>query len=188
MTGTPDGSPGPLPTAAASRRAWARAPYNVGIACGPSRLVVVDLDTPKPGDTPPREWDRPGVRTGADVLAAAMRRGRGTLPGRHLDRVHPERGNASLLHRPARGRDAEHPRAALGWLTDTRAGGGYVVGAGSTVNGRAYHVARDLPPAALPGWLTDRLRPVQLPPQRAVEVSLPAGRAGATYGPRSTTS
>jgi hypothetical protein len=25
---------------------WARAPYNIGIACGPSRLVVIDLDLP----------------------------------------------------------------------------------------------------------------------------------------------
>lgn len=33
---------------------WTHAPYNVGIATGPSRLVVVDLDVPKcPDDTPP---------------------------------------------------------------------------------------------------------------------------------------
>jgi hypothetical protein len=51
-------------------RAWSRTPYNIGIACGPARVVVVDLDTPKPEDTPPREWDRPGIRTGADVLTA----------------------------------------------------------------------------------------------------------------------
>ncbi|MFC7591275.1 bifunctional DNA primase/polymerase [Nonomuraea antimicrobica] len=31
------------------RRWWTRAPYNIGIACGPSGLVVVDLDTQKPG-------------------------------------------------------------------------------------------------------------------------------------------
>ncbi|WP_240501699.1 bifunctional DNA primase/polymerase, partial [Streptomyces neyagawaensis] len=29
------------------RATWARAPYNVGIATGPSGLVVVDLDMPK---------------------------------------------------------------------------------------------------------------------------------------------
>ena len=27
------------------RRAWTRLPYNIGLACGPARLVVVDLDT-----------------------------------------------------------------------------------------------------------------------------------------------
>jgi hypothetical protein len=26
---------------------WARAPYNIGIACAPSNLVVLDLDTPR---------------------------------------------------------------------------------------------------------------------------------------------
>ncbi|MEU0603591.1 bifunctional DNA primase/polymerase, partial [Streptomyces sp. NPDC006393] len=29
------------------RAAWSRAPFNVGIATGPSRLLVVDLDTPE---------------------------------------------------------------------------------------------------------------------------------------------
>lgn len=35
------------------RRCWQHAPYNIGIACGPSGLVVIDLDTPKTGETPP---------------------------------------------------------------------------------------------------------------------------------------
>jgi hypothetical protein len=51
------------------RRCWTTGPYNVGIACGPSRLVVVDLDTPKPGDSPPGRWALPGVLFGEDVLA-----------------------------------------------------------------------------------------------------------------------
>ncbi|MER7272062.1 bifunctional DNA primase/polymerase, partial [Micromonospora carbonacea] len=39
------------------RRAWSARPYGVGIACGPSGLVVVDLDVPKhPGDIPPPQW------------------------------------------------------------------------------------------------------------------------------------
>src|SRR5438093_650742 len=38
------------------RKAWTRAPYNVGIACGPSGLLVVDLDVPKPGQQPPAPW------------------------------------------------------------------------------------------------------------------------------------
>ncbi|WOT34269.1 bifunctional DNA primase/polymerase [Streptomyces coeruleorubidus] len=36
-------------------RCWTHAAYNVGIATGPSGLIVVDLDTPKgPDDTPGR--------------------------------------------------------------------------------------------------------------------------------------
>lgn len=159
-------------------RAWTRAPYNTGIACGPSRLVVVDLDTPKPGDTPPREWDRPGIRTGADVLAALCDEAGQPYPAATYTVSTPS-GGAHLYFTAPADVELRNTAGALGWLVDTRAAGGYVVGAGSTVNGRAYRVTRDMPPAALPGWLADRLRPVQLPPQRAVAVSLPGGRAGA---------
>ena len=41
----------------------------------------------------------------------------------------------------------------LGWLIDTRAHGGYVLGAGSIVNGRPYAALLDTYVAALPGWL-----------------------------------
>src|SRR5689334_5716933 len=44
--------------------------WNVGLACGPSNLVVIDLDTPDHGSVRPAEWDRPGIRDGRDVLAA----------------------------------------------------------------------------------------------------------------------
>ena len=30
------------------RRTWSNTAYGIGIACGPSRLVVIDLDVPKP--------------------------------------------------------------------------------------------------------------------------------------------
>ncbi|MDN5917324.1 MAG: bifunctional DNA primase/polymerase, partial [Pseudonocardia sp.] len=46
------------------RRWWSQSPYNVGIACGPSRLLVIDLDT---GDEPLPEWG--GATTGSEVLA-----------------------------------------------------------------------------------------------------------------------
>jgi hypothetical protein len=159
-------------------RAWVRCPYNVGIACGPSRLVVVDLDMPKPGATPPREWHRPGIRTGADVLAALCDEAGQPYPAATCTVSTPSGGTHLYFTAPG-GVELRNTAGALGWLIDTRAGGGYVVGAASTVDGRAYRVTRDMPPAPLPGWLVDRLRPVQLPPQRAVAVSLPGGRAGA---------
>ncbi|MCE3552840.1 bifunctional DNA primase/polymerase [Pseudonocardia sp. RS11V-5] len=52
------------------RKAWTRGPFGIGIACGPSGLVVLDLDRPKPDTVRPAEWDRPGIRDGADVLVA----------------------------------------------------------------------------------------------------------------------
>lgn len=159
-------------------RAWARCPYNVGIACGPSRLVVVDLDTPKPGDAPPPGWDRPGIRTGADVLAALCDEAGQPYPDGTYTVSTPSGGTHLYFTAPASA-GLRNTAGTLGWLVDTRGGGGYVVGAASTVDGRAYTVTRDMPPAAVPGWLVDRLRPAELPPQRPVAVPVPDGRAGA---------
>lgn len=50
-------------------RCWADGEFNVGIATGPSRLAVLDLDTPKPGQVAPPDWRIPGVVTGEDTLA-----------------------------------------------------------------------------------------------------------------------
>jgi hypothetical protein len=48
------------------RERWAALPWNVGIACGPSGLHVIDLDDAH-GHEPPEEWA--GARHGRDVLA-----------------------------------------------------------------------------------------------------------------------
>ena len=50
-------------------RAWSQAAYNIGIATGPSGLVVIDLDMPKPGEDRRRGGAAPGIGDGADVLA-----------------------------------------------------------------------------------------------------------------------
>ena len=46
------------------RRWWAGAPYNIGISCGPSGLVVIDLDVTKDGSGP----------NGTDSLAQVSQR------------------------------------------------------------------------------------------------------------------
>ncbi|SNY52027.1 bifunctional DNA primase/polymerase [Paractinoplanes atraurantiacus] len=168
------------------RRGWASTPYGVGIACGPSRLVVVDLDTPKDGQSAPAEWSDPLCRNGSDVfgLLCSGHDADGAAEVRSTYTVTTGRGGTHLYFRhPAAGaalRNTAGERGnGLGWLVDTRAHGGYVVAAGSTVAGRPYTVARDLPPAELPGWLAARLAPAPLPPQRPVSVDLPTGRAGA---------
>lgn len=48
-------------------RWWATAPYNVGIACKPAGLVVIDLDAAR-GQRPPPQWAQLGVTHGRDVL------------------------------------------------------------------------------------------------------------------------
>jgi hypothetical protein len=163
------------------RRAWTAAPFNIGIACGPARLVVVDLDTPKPGDTPPQQWNLPGIRDGADVLAVLCNRAGQPYPADTWTVRTPSGGVHLYFAAPVGGPDLRNTQGAaggLGWLVDTRAGGGYVVGAGSVVDGRPYTVTCDTPPAPLPVWLAGRLRPAPLPPQRPVDVHLPSGRTG----------
>ena len=49
---------------------WREVPFNVGIATGPSGLVVVDLDTRKPGQAVPSRWASLGIGSGAAVLQA----------------------------------------------------------------------------------------------------------------------
>jgi hypothetical protein len=163
------------------RRAWTRTPWNVGIACGPSRLVVVDLDTPKPGDTRPAEWDLPGIVDGADVLAVLCDRAGQPYPSATFTVTTPSGGTHLYFTAPDDGpelRNTQGSSGGLGWLVDTRAAGGLVVAPGSTVDGRTYTVTCDDPPAPLPGWLAERLRPAPLPPQKPVTVTLPDGRAG----------
>lgn len=47
-------------------------------------------------------------------------------------------------------RNTQGAAGGLGWLVDTRAAGGYVVGAGSTIDGRPYAVTCGTPPAPPP--------------------------------------
>jgi hypothetical protein len=146
-------------------RAWAAAPYNIGVACGPSGLIVVDLDVPKPGEMPPPEWAEPGITDGADVLAALCERHGQPFPWETF-MVRTGRGGLHLYFTAPPGAQlrntaGEHGRG-LGWLIDTRARGGYVVAPGSVVDlpgggtGR-YEVVYNRPPAPLPDWLTTLL-------------------------------
>jgi Bifunctional DNA primase/polymerase, N-terminal len=160
-------------------RCWTAGPYGVGIACGPSGLVVLDLDTPKPGQTPPPEWAGDGVTNGGDVFAALCQQADQPFPGGTYT-VRTGRGGTHFYYQhPADGPELRNTAGTLGWLVDTRAHGGYVVAAGCTANGRPYTVLHDADPAPLPDWLTARLRPSPLPPQRPVAVELAADRRGA---------
>jgi len=141
-------------------RAWARTPYNVGIATGPSGLLVIDLDKPKPGEIPPPQWAQPGITDGADVLAALCERHGEPLPFETF-MASTRRGGLHLYFTPPPGvrlgNTSGGSERGLGWLIDTRGHGGYVVAPGSYVDlpdgtGR-YEVVYDRPPARLPDWL-----------------------------------
>lgn len=137
------------------RRAWAREPFGIGVACGPSGLVVVDLDTPKPDTVCPPEWDRPGVRDGADVFVYLAEQHGAEAPLETYS-VQTASGGEHLYFTARVGSRIRNSAGRLGWLVDVRAGGGYVVAAGSVVRGRRYRAA-EAPVAALPGWIANLL-------------------------------
>ncbi|GAA0668319.1 hypothetical protein GCM10009535_55240 [Streptomyces thermocarboxydovorans] len=153
-------------------RCWTHAPYNIGIATGPSRLVVVDLDTPKDtDDTPPAAWAESGVTDGADVLAVLCERHGQPFPA-DTHTVRTGRGGLHLYFAAPEGEELRNTQGKLGWKIDTRAGGGYVVAAGSVALTGRYTTAYRSLVAPLPGWLAELLRPAPLPPQKPVTVPL----------------
>ncbi len=150
-------------------RHWPAA-ANVGIACGPSGLVVIDLDAH--GELPP-DWRLPGLRDGRDVLAQLAEWAGQPWPSTYM--VATPSAGWHLYYRAPAGPPLRNTAGALGPQIDTRASGGYVVGAGSVVGGTAYEVLDGQDPEPLPAWLLRLLLPA---PAGAV----PA-RAGGHPGP-----
>ena len=143
---------------------------NVGIACGPSGLVVVDLDTH--GDLPD-EWQLPGIRDGRDVLAQLCEWAGQPWPATHW--ITTASGGWHFYFAAPEGSQIRNSAGQLGPMIDVRACGGYVVGAGSVVGGRTYETFDDSDPMPLPPWLAALASP--LPPR---PVAYPAaGRVSA---------
>jgi hypothetical protein len=163
-------------------RCWAHAPYNIGLATGPSRLVVIDLDLPKsPDDVPPADWALPGMTSGADVLAVLCERHNQPYPGDTYT-VRTWSGGTHLYFtapedEPLRNTSGDKGNR-LGWKIDTRAHGGYVVAPGSTIADHRYETVHNAPISPLPGWLAELLGPAPLPPQTPITVALATDRRG----------
>ncbi|MFC7243681.1 bifunctional DNA primase/polymerase [Catellatospora aurea] len=155
------------------RRCWSAGPFNIGLATGPSGLVVVDLDRLKGGELP-APWEC--CVHGGEVLAELERRA-GVAPVRTYT-VTTGRGGAHLYYRHPAGAELRNTQGKLGPLIDTRAHGGYVLAAGSVVNGRPYRAGAETQVADLPEWLAAALAPAPLPPQAPLTVTLPTNRAG----------
>jgi hypothetical protein len=136
---------------------WARRPYNIGIACGQSGLVVIDLDVARDG---PDGADPRGPGQGPDGPAT------GEDAFQRLCRAHDQRypagtytvdtpSGGSHLYFTAPETPVRNSAGRLGPLIDIRAHGGYVVGDGSLVDGRPYAARGDFLPLALPlpAWI-----------------------------------
>lgn len=152
---------------------WERAPYNIGLACTESGLVVVDLDAAH-GASPPPEWA--GATHGRDVLALLADAAGVPYPGETYTVDTPRYGEHLYFRAPA-GVSLRSTVGTVGWHIDTRARGGFVVAAGSVRPQGMYRVRRAVPIAPLPAWLADKLTP---PPAREpVDLRLPATQASA---------
>ncbi|MFJ6788838.1 bifunctional DNA primase/polymerase [Streptomyces angustmyceticus] len=128
------------------RAAWSHGPFNVGIATGPSGLVVVDLDMPK--DKGDSNADTP---CGVTTFQALCERTGHAVPTTRT--VRTASGGVHLYFTLPRGARLTNSAGKLGPLIDTRAWGGYVVAPGSTTAAGAYTVTDLAPPARLPDWL-----------------------------------
>jgi hypothetical protein len=159
---------------------WWQIPYTVGIATGPSGLIVIDLDTPKPGEPVPDQWAVLGINSGAGVLRALARQ-HGTTVTPTFAVTTPSRG-WHLYYTAPPGVRLRNTHDALGWKIDTRAHGGYVVAPGCPVPPSGYELVDDRDPAELPGWLHQALTP-QSSPVFSVSAQLvtinPGGYVGA---------
>ncbi|MEU6301702.1 bifunctional DNA primase/polymerase [Streptomyces chartreusis] len=134
--------------------AWSRAPFNVGIATGPSRLVVIDLDMPKDKGSS----DAPA---GAATFGALCERAGHAVPDTY--RVRTASGGEHLYFTAPDGIRLTNTAGTIGQLVDTRAQGGYVVAAGSLTPTGAYEALCAPEAAPLPSWLQSILRPAPRP-------------------------
>jgi hypothetical protein len=170
---------------------WARQDYNIGIACGPSGLVVIDLDMaaaadghqrpdgPSPGTAGPSSGTA-GCSSGTAALESLCRAHGQPYPGATYTVDTPSGGCHLYFTAPAQA--VRNSAGRLGPLIDIRAGGGYVVGAGSRAGGRAYAARGDFLPLTLPfpGWLA-RLLTIAPPAPETRPPPLPGGAPGHAY-------
>ncbi|MGW5773629.1 bifunctional DNA primase/polymerase, partial [Streptomyces longwoodensis] len=138
------------------RAAWSHAPFNVGIATGPSGLVVIDLDVPKDKGSS----DAP---CGATTFATLCERAGRAVPTTY--RVRTASGGTHLYFTVPTGTRLTNTARTVGELVDTRAWGGYVVAAGSTTPAGPYEALCRTETAPLPPWLQSILRPAPKPSQ-----------------------
>ncbi|KRD17373.1 bifunctional DNA primase/polymerase [Streptomyces sp. Root264] len=138
------------------RAAWSHSPFNVGIATGPSGLLVVDLDVQKDKGSS----DAP---CGAATFAALCERAGHPVPGTYRTRT--ASGGEHLYFAAPDGIRLTNTAGTIADLVDTRAWGGYVVGAGSETPVGTYEALCAPEAAPLPTWLQSVLRPTPKPSQ-----------------------
>lgn len=184
---------------------WGSTPgLGVGVACGPARLVVIDIDAHQ-SEPPGRDRLLPGIpiaehvnlaglATGFHTLAVlAALRGQTSPAEDHTTlRVRTPSGGLHVWYRTTDNRRwqcsaGSSAGRALAWQVDVRAHGGYIVVPGTRTSDGVYLPEGDArEPAPLPGWLalelerTNHLPSPNIPaprpvPPRAQQAVLAAG-------------
>jgi hypothetical protein len=139
-------------TDAATVRRWLDGASAYGIACGPSRLVVIDLDMAKDGSG----------STGRAAFTRLCAQAGEQWPVTYT--VATPSGGLHLYFRASREHKITNSAGGLPPLADVRGAGGYVVGSGSVIPGGEYQVRGSVRAlASLPEWLARLLAP---PPPR----------------------
>lgn len=133
------------------RQHW-RNGSNIGVACKPNGLLVIDLDR--------NHSDADGVETFTGLCETHGQ------PWPNTFTAGSPRGGLHLYTWCPQGRTLGNSAGRLGPGIDTRGpgrgnNGGYVIGVGSIVNGKTYTVIRDTSIQVLPEWLADLLDPPQ---------------------------
>lgn len=122
---------------------WSRDDYNIGVVTGEG-LIGLDID----------------VKGGHDGFAALLNLG---LPAGALKTFTVETPSGGLHVYLKADIDLRNSASRLGPGLDVRGAGGYLVGPGSVIGGKAYRVKSDAPIAACPVQLIERARASVVP-------------------------
>ncbi len=174
----------------------------VGVACGPARLLVIDVDA-HCAEVPDRSRLLPGIpihekvnlaglASGFDTLAllAAFRRQPNPAEDEQTLRVRTPSGGLHIWYKIPHGQvryrssTGSSSKVALAWQVDIRAENGYIVAPLNRTPAGTYHrVGPAKLPGPLPDWLAQELQRTGhalTPPTQA-----PVRPAPRTYVPRS---
>jgi hypothetical protein len=145
---------------------WRRTAYNIAIACGPSNLVVLDLDV---------------AGHGAGPVAGDALNGADTLARLCAEQGDPYPDGTTTVHTPSGGIHFyfQAPKEAvpnsagrLVPLVDVRGAGGYVIACGSRTPQGLYRASGPASPSPLPAWIAELARQPVASPVPAATPSL----------------
>lgn len=162
-------------------RWWVQWPdANIGIACKPSGLVIIDCDTPKLGYNPAPLWNRPGINDGVDQLATLFEQA--GQPFELAPHLFTPRGGMHFYYRHPRGIESlPNSQGRLAPLIDVRAHagqfGGLALWAGSVGPSGVYTHGYRGDPLDLPPWLA-ALCATPPPPERTPGTDRPRPSGG----------